>query len=55
LNDDMCAFMRCEPNGSRGQIHEAATLTPWTTMDYRKYDVNVNVNIITKEDIGLVE
>ena len=33
----------------------AATLTPWKAVDYRKYDVNMTVNIITKEDIGLVK
>ena len=32
----------------------AATLIPWTAVDYWKYIVNVTVNIITKEDNGLV-
>ena len=29
--------------------------TPWTAVDYWKNDVNMTVNIIIKEDIGLVE
>jgi len=33
----------------------AATLTPLTAVDYWKYDVKMTVNIITKEDIGLVK
>ena len=31
------------------------THIPWTVADYGKYDVNVTVNIITKEDTELVE
>jgi len=29
--------------------------THWTAVDYWKYDVNLTVNIITKEDVGLVQ
>jgi len=28
--------------------------TPWKAVDYWKYDVNMTVNIITKEDIKIL-
>ena len=39
----------------RFKCNYAAILIPWTVVDYWKYEENMTVNIITKEDIGLVK
>jgi len=46
---------KCNYAALRKSSHNQQQHIPWTAVDYRKYDVNMTVNIITKEDTGLVE
>jgi len=38
-----------------GDAANPSSAPPWKSVDYWKYDVNMTVNIITKENIGLVK
>jgi len=35
-------------------MYDLNNFTPWKAVDYWKYDVNMTVNIITKEDIKIL-